>query len=228
MICLLFYGAIIVGEEPIPAESHSIKVPLTARSISINVINDNGHTIAQHNSSNMKVDSCAIPSSSHNQAGLLARTFNSIWSHKLGVLCSIAVLGYAGLLSALLYLEYTINQNHGWAYWRKELSLETLQSLDQQLLAKDLFEDIKDKYLPSTYTALNFLDPIVCFINDCDQEMKMLERFISLRNWVACTKLAYVMPAQEQVIAKTIEATVRLKYVKKLLILYLSEYQIDA
>lgn len=227
---LMMYCAVAMGAEQTTTQTHTFQIPVPHRSksISLNVINDNGHTITQYNSSNLRVDTASLPTTISGQSGLLSRAISYVWSNKFTFAVGITFAGYTALLSALLYLEHLIVQAKGWAYWRHELSLETLYSLDQQLLAKELFEEIKHCYLPSSYTALNFLDPMVCFINDCDQEMKTLERFIKLHDWISHIHLSYCLPAQEETIVKTLNAVARLKYVKKLLVLYISEYQIDA
>ncbi|HZW61252.1 MAG TPA: hypothetical protein VFF04_03435 [Candidatus Babeliales bacterium] len=230
VLWLMIYCTLAIGAEQKTSETHTFKIPVAPRSksISLNVINDNGHTITQYNSSNLRVDAPSLSPATSGQSSLLARAISSLWSYKLAMAAGVVCAGYTALLSALLYLEHMIMQGKGWANWHQELSLETLNAVDQQMLAKELFEDIKHCYLPPSYTALNFLDPIVCFINECDHEMKTLERFIQLHDWISKIHISYYLPTQEQTVAKTLNAIARLKYVKRLLVLYLSEYQIDA
>lgn len=188
--------------------------------------NNNAHVITQYNSMEVPVvqtvhqpPAVSLPQ----QTGLLATL--TVWCKDHKSIMAIGTIGVAlaTLWSYLKYVEYALEHRTGWSSWHAGSSYEQLTTSNQKHLARELFASIKKRYLPSNYTSINFLDPLVAFMKECDAEVAFLSSSQTTIKRLSLLKNTAKLQAMTLACQERIE---RILYLKKLSITWLSEYDL--
>lgn len=133
---------------------------------------------------------------------------------------------YLYTLSSLIYASYyTVEQEHGWASWKAEMPVEILIKIEPTV-AQELLSAIQQRYAQAPRTAC-FLSPLVHFVNDTDNELALLNRFIQLHTTINRCRLSWLFPTQQQAINKAIEKVKRLEYLKQLMVKSVGHYKVE-
>lgn len=208
------------------SEHHQIRIPLRkSRQVILRVTNYNNHDISQINSNttHMVVPQQTVHQPIHGQV-------SSWWSSCSRHPWLLAAAGVASIYGVAVlqmwWLSRSIQHTQSWAYWHDDYSLEQLQATSQYQLARELFQEIKVRYLPTSYTALNFLDPLVAFMRDADAQIAQLQSYSVWRNRVEQCHLSVLFPAcctveHAQMLCQRIE------YLKRIAVTWLSEYGLE-
>ncbi len=145
-------------------------------------------------------------------------------SNKLLIGISITSAIYLGSLYKIIKLRYLIKDPECWSHWKSNLTLETLLAIPQKELTEELITDINRRNY-NQKDPINFLDPLIMFINQTDNQLKNLKKFISNMTIIKRIHLAnlYFINDSEILIAQ--ERVQRLTYFKNLFANWMSDYR---
>jgi hypothetical protein len=194
----------------------------------VSITNQNDHVIIQNNSQKQTVqrrpkkhsEDLKVPANPSWYAMITSGLSNNKFALVLGALG----LGWATMVAKLLYTSYAIAQYDGWGTWYGHLALENGYQGDQAALAQKLFIEIQKRYQNKN---INFLSPLVHFMNDIDEETQFLKNFIHIHELLTATKLSMVFPSQLDVQATALVRIARLEFLKNVVIAYAAEYKVN-
>lgn len=194
------------------------------RSLHITFVNDNDHTIVQynHNSQTNLIPAQAKPVA----ASAPCDATRSNWArHPWAVGLGAIACGYAALFAYLTHMEWSLASSDSWAAWKEEVPLDALRQLPAQQLAGELFAAIQDQY--KNVPDAHFLTPLIYFMQDADQELAVLQRFDTVKQWCSYLRLTAILPAQKNAIAQAHEKMERLAFFKELILAWLADYSAE-
>jgi len=145
-------------------------------------------------------------------------------NNKLLIGISITSAIYLGSLCKIIRLRCLIKNPECWSHWKSNLTLESLLSIPQKELTEELMTDINRRNY-NQKDPINFLDPLIMFINQTENQLKNLKEFISNATIIKRIHLAnlYFIDDSEILIAQ--ERVQRLTYFKNLFSNWMSDYR---
>lgn len=221
-----------IGTE-IPAATNQATSP-NGESASITFINDNTHNITQRtrlepvvtgDTTMKEIDDITIRPQQEKSSSLPFLAPVTSFLGKATYLIGGLLLGYGAVLAKLYYDSYEITQENTWSSWQAQIPIETLQ-INEQQVAQNLFQTMQQHYASKTATV-QFLSPLIYFINDVDAELSFLRRFLALHGWLAYLKISSIFPGQDDTQKMATEKIYRLEYLKQIVINYVGEYKTD-
>lgn len=151
--------------------------------------------------------------------------FERIFKYK-GTLLLGSLVGVYGALNAyLMWLARAIQSPDSWGFWKHDCIIKDLQEMPQDKLAHELYAALKLKY--NAKLEPHILMPFMKFMEDVAREMHECDRFLTIHAWLEKTKLSTVFPAQETHVYKAHEKKLRLIYLNKVLLSWLTEYRVE-
>lgn len=130
---------------------------------------------------------------------------------------TLAVTGtgaaYAAITYQLLHTYTLLTQKTAWAQWRAETSLNTLMTIDQLTLGRDLIRDIQAFYADPVY-PMDFITPLTRFIVDLEKEIQAARRYCLLTKIISTSCLMWAFPTSLTKAAHVQEYGYRLAYLK--------------
>lgn len=132
---------------------------------------------------------------------------------------------YGLLLAQLYYRAYALSDSSLWSAWKQEVPISAIHHKEQQY-AQELFAAVQERYAHKPDFA-SFLSPLCYFMQDVDNELHTLARFLQLHSCIDYLKLTPLFPAQEDMLSKAAIKIERLAYLKDLLLNWVKEYKTD-
>src|SRR5581483_1232320 len=155
----------------------------------ITFVNNNDHVIIQNNKQAQTMPAPArVPE-------IQKMVANTAWytalgglmqENKMSILFGFLGLSWIAVTSKLLYASYTIANYVGWGTWYSHIAIENVYESDQAALAQKLFADIQKKY---QIKHINFLTPLIHFMNDVEMEIALLKNFLHMHEVLKTIKL---------------------------------------
>lgn len=171
---------------------------------------------------NTEKPSSAIPSISQ----ILSSLKETAFSINPVTISAGALLGlYAVYLIKLHNISSRVIKKNTWSTWKEHIPVEVMLEIPHQEVAEELFDAIKTNYLPVHNTDL--MTPIVKFNYAVDQELALLNQFITMHDWLNYTKLSYIFPKHEMELVQAHTKIKRLVFLKDILLTWLSNYSSD-
>ena len=132
---------------------------------------------------------------------------------------------YSIIWYKLLYGAHAILAQNNWASWKDSTSFDILHVMPQQELAKELLFAVQ-KHYQTTENLTDFLLPLVSFLRDVDHELRILNQFLTMHQWLEKLHLTFLFPQQEILVQRAQEKVNRLSYLKGIFLDWVTDYKI--
>jgi hypothetical protein len=127
-------------------------------------------------------------------------------------------------VSAFLLSDYCfITQNKLWANWKPECSFAQLCAISQQDLGKELILTIGQRNF-NQKNPTDATHPLISFINDIDNEIKCIERYIKTATSVKKLGLIRIFPTNDTKIVYAEKQCERAHFIKHIFLSWLAEH----
>jgi hypothetical protein len=124
-----------------------------------------------------------------------------------------AVSIYLMISIVLIQGALFIRKQTTWASWKKQLSMEELLALSQDQLGRELVHAIQQRHM-NVQNPTDHITPLVRFVQEVDQEMKTLNRYLILATAIRRCRLIWIFPTNNQKIEFAQELKQRLMFVR--------------
>lgn len=164
------------------------------------------------------------------QKDLLHTNINSLhhWIVTNKLRCALWSAGtlYGIVNGYLWYIKNQLDKHHCWSRWQSEKSLEELFAIPQNNLAQSLLFQIQQHYTHATKPT-DFLQPLIHFMNDLEQEVRLLTLYQRLSAAVASCHLTKFSIVDEAFVAAIDNRLKRLAYLKGLFLSWIAQYKLE-
>lgn len=156
--------------------------------------------------------------------GFFEQSKDLVVDHKFKII-GTSILGLCVFFLYRIYRAniYLANENL-WSAWEYSVTMEELLAMPKQELTNKLMIEIQKRYVNVDDPA-DFLTPMICFMKDVEQELKILNRYNRLYNWSIKIRLNNILPFNKHLFAQIQEKIQRLLYVKNGFASWVAQYK---
>lgn len=133
---------------------------------------------------------------------------------------------YSYLFYRLVKTNYVMNDRSRWFHWKEFMSLERLQEIPQQELAKELLHEIQNHYM-NPINPTDSITPLSQFMNTVDYEKKLLQQYLKLTDWLKWLWLRRVFPFNDKKIKQANQLLARLNFMKHIFISWAASHKMN-
>jgi len=145
-----------------------------------------------------------------------------LWEKKFKITFYLLVCSYSALASLLIYDYQYIKNDLLWARWKSEYSFEQLCGISSQQLAKELMLTIQHSNI-NRDNPTDFVQPMTNFMNKIDEEVRRIERYLTVARMVKKMHLVTIFPVNEQKIESAQKLLAHAHFVKHIFLSWLAE-----
>lgn len=147
-------------------------------------------------------------------------------NNKKKTFCYSLIFIHFTIQMRLIYLTYKLLNNVCWSQWQKHKQVEQLYQIPQSQFSQMLLNDIQTNYT-AIKNPTDFVTPLVNFMYDSDKELKYLNQYILIIDWLKKCKISFIFWYKKELLDQAPERLKRLTFMKNNFLAWLVDFKLN-
>lgn len=150
-----------------------------------------------------------------------------LWEYRYTITAYTFLVTYASISVTLITDYHYLTSSDHWARWKPDHNFEMLCALPRATLEEELLHAIGQQHY-NKIDPTDFTHPLIQFINNIEQEIKISKRYISMAKIIKKLHLMTILPTNDKKIGKVNMLLKRLLFIKHIFLSWLTERNLAA